>query len=125
MSEEDQPVGFLSLQHLRVALLLLLAVLRVADQHVVAFASRRVLDAFENEREERIGDVGNRDDHLAGAHRPQVFRNGVRCEAEALDRLQHFPASPGCDDVRMAQDTGNRCGRNAGALSDFVNGCHR
>jgi hypothetical protein len=67
---------------------LLLAVLRVADEHVVAFASRRILDAFENEREERIGDVGNRDDHLAEGNevrdRKVVSRLGIEPRTRRL-----------------------------------------
>ena len=53
MTEKDQAVGFLAAQHQRVAFLTLLVVLRVAEQHRVALALRRVLDALQDQREER------------------------------------------------------------------------
>ncbi len=54
MSQEDQPVSFLSLQHRRVALLAGLVVPRVAEEHRVPFALRRVLDDLQDQRKERI-----------------------------------------------------------------------
>ena len=67
MAEEDQAVGFLPLQHQRVAILALLVVLGVAEQHGVALTLRGVFDSLEDQREERIGDVGHGDQQLAGA----------------------------------------------------------
>jgi len=45
MAEEDEAVGFLAPQHQRVPLLAGLLVLRVADEHGIALALRRVFDA--------------------------------------------------------------------------------
>ena len=124
VAEEDQAVGLLPLEHFRVAFLPLLLVLRVADQHVVPLALRRVLDALEDEREEGVRDVGDGDNQLAGAQRAQALGDRVRREAEAFDRLQDAPAGARRDDVRAAQDTRDGRGRDTGALGDFVDGGH-
>ena len=65
VAEEDQAVGLLALQHQRVAFLALLVVLRVAEQHGVAFALRGVFDALEDQREERVRDVRHGHEQLS------------------------------------------------------------
>ena len=62
MTQENQAVRFLLLQHLRVALLARLVVLRIADEDGVAVFLRRILNPLENQCEERIRDVGDRDE---------------------------------------------------------------
>ena len=49
MAEKDQAVGFLALQYQPVAFLALLVVLRVADEHGIAFALGGVFDALQNQ----------------------------------------------------------------------------
>src|SRR5687768_16804234 len=61
MSEEDQSIGVLAAYHLSVALFTALVVLRVAEQYRVAFALGGVLDPLQEERKERVGNVGNGD----------------------------------------------------------------
>ena len=124
MAEEDQAVGFLPLEHQRVAILARLVVLRVAEQHGVAFALRGVFNSLENQREKWVGDVGHRDEQLAGAQRAQVLGRGVRRVVEELDGLHHFAAGVGRDDVGLAQDTGNGGGGDAGAFGDLVDVGH-
>ena len=72
MAEEDQAVGFLAPEHQRVAFLAFLVVLRVAEQHGIALALRRFLDAPKDQREERVGDVRHGHEQLARSERPQV-----------------------------------------------------
>ncbi len=74
MAEEDQSVGFLPLQHERVAVFARLVVLRVAEEHRVALALRGLFDALENQREKWIGDVRHRDEQLSGSKRAEVLR---------------------------------------------------
>ena len=115
MAEHDQAIGFLALQHQRVAILARLVVLRVAEQHRVAVALRRVLDSLEDEREERVGDVGHGDEQLAGAERAQVLGGGVRGVVEQLDRLHHPAPRVGRDDARLAEHARDGRGGDAGA----------
>jgi hypothetical protein len=82
-------------------------VLRIAEQHRVAGPLRRFLDCLQNQREERVRDVGHRYQQLAGAQRPQVFRRGVRHVAKMLDREQYLLACAGGDDIRTTQDAGD------------------
>ena len=103
MAEEDQAVRFLPLQHQRVALFALLVVLRVAEQDGMPFALRRVLDALEDQREERVGDVGDRDEQLAGPKRPQVLGGGIRRVGHDLHRVQDAAAGFGRHHLRTAQ----------------------
>ena len=124
VAEEDQAVGFLALQHQRVAFFALLVVLRVADEHRIALALRGVFDALEDQRKERVGDVRHGDEQLAGAQRAQVLGGGVRLVAEALDRLHDLAARVGRDDARLAQHARDGGGRDAGALGDFVDVGH-
>ena len=100
MAEEDQAVGLLAVQHEGVALLAAFVVLRVADEHRVVFALRGVLDALEDEREERVRDVGDGDEQLAGAGGAQVLRGRVRNVAEDVDGLEDLQPRLDRDDIR-------------------------
>jgi hypothetical protein len=124
VAEHDQTVSFLTLEHERVAILALLVVLRIAEQHGVAFTLRRVFNSLENQRKKWIGDVRHGDEQLARAQRAQVFRRGVRLVVEELDRLHHFTARVGRHDTGLAQDTGDRGRGDAGALGDLVDVGH-
>ena len=124
VTEKDQAVGFLAPQHQRVPLLAGLLVLRVADEHGIALALRRVFDALQDQREKRIGDVRHGDEELRGPQRAQILRGRVRRVAERLDRPQHFAAGVGRHDVGLAQHARHGCGRDAGALRDFVDVGH-
>ena len=101
--EEDEAVGLAPLQHQRVLLLAFVVVLGVAEQHRVAGAQRRALDALQDQREERVGDVGDGDQHLAGAQRAQALGGGVRRVAERLDRRHHRGPRLGVDHVGTAR----------------------
>jgi hypothetical protein len=90
VAEKDQAVRLFPPQHRRVAVLARLVVLRVAEQHGVALALRGVFDAAEDQREKRVGDVGHRDEQLAGLERAQVLGRGVRRIAED-DRRRSSP----------------------------------
>jgi len=72
-------------------------VLRIADEHRIAFTLRRRFNPLENEREKWIGNIGDRHDQLAGFQRAKIFCSGVRLEPEALDGVQH-PAPRGFGD---------------------------
>ena len=119
-----RPSASLRLQHQRVAILALLVVLRVAEQHRVAFALRGVFNALEDQREEWIRDVRDGDEQLAGAQRAQVLGRGVRRVIEELDGLHHFAARIGRDDIRLAEDAGDGGGGDAGAFGDLVDVGH-
>ena len=124
MAEEDQAIGLPPLEHFRVPLLAFLFVLRVADQHAVAFTLRGFFNALENQREERVGDVRHRHNQFAGAMLTQVLGNGVWREAEALHGLQHFPACARGDNIGPAQHPRDGCGRHAGPFGDVVDSGH-
>ena len=120
MAEENQPVGLLAVQHQRVALLAALVVLRVADQHRVVVALRRFLDALQDQREERIGDVGHRDQQLAGARRAQVLGGRVGNIAERFDGLEDLELGADRDDVGTAEHPRDGGRGHPGAFGDFV-----
>jgi hypothetical protein len=118
--EEDQPVGLLAPQHQRVALFPGLVVLGVAEQHRVAVPVGGVFDALEDQREERVADVGNRDEELARAQGAKMARRRIGRVAEILDRLQDLVPRDWRDDVRLAHDAGDGRRGDAGALGDGV-----
>jgi hypothetical protein len=89
MSEKDQAVGLLLKQHLRVSLLARRVVLRVTDEHGVAGLQGRVLNALEDQREKRIGNVGDCDQNLARPLRAEILGGGVRRVTELFDRAHH------------------------------------
>ena len=73
MAEKNQPVSLFAPQHHRVALFAFLIVLRVADEHRVAFALGDGFDALEDQREERIGNIGDRHDQLPRPQGAKIF----------------------------------------------------
>ena len=120
MAEEDQPVRFFPFQHERIAFFAFLVVLRIAEQHRVAFTLRGVLDALQNQREERIRDVRHGDQELAGSEHPEILGGGVRFVREPFDGLQHFAARGRCDDIGLTEDARDRGRGHASTLGDFV-----
>ena len=89
MAEKNQTVGLLAPQHHRVAFFAFLVVLRISDEHGIAFALGRGLDALQNQRKERVGNIRNRDNQLSGLQRAQIFGCGVGLIAQLLDRLEN------------------------------------
>jgi hypothetical protein len=70
VAEEDQTIGFASLQHQGIPLFAVVVVLRVTEEHRVAGAQGRGLDALQDQGEERVGDIGNGDEQLADRSAP-------------------------------------------------------
>ena len=103
VAEEDQAVGFAALQHERVLLLALLVVLGVAEQHRIPGALRGALDALQDHREERVGDVGHGDQQLAGAQRAQALGGGVGGVAQRVDGLHDRRPGGGVDELGPGQ----------------------
>ena len=124
MPEENQAVRLLAAQHHRVGFFALFLVLRVAEQHRIAFALRGALDALQDLRKKRVGDVGHGDEQLAGLVRPEILCRRVRRKFKAFDRLQDSAASGRGDDARLAEDARDGCGRHTGAFGDVVNVSH-
>ena len=124
MTKKNQPVSLFAPQHHRVPLFAFLVVLRVPDEHRVAFALGRRFDALENQREERIGNVGDRDDQLPRFQRAEIFRRGIRLVSEALDGLNAHGAACFGDDIGAAQHARDGGGGNSRAFGDLVNCWH-
>jgi hypothetical protein len=109
MAEKNQAIGLLALEHRGVTLFALVIMLRVAEEDGVPPALRRVLDALQDLGEERVGDVGHRDQQLARAQRAQVRGRGIRRVAEPLDRLHHLLARSRRDHVGSAEHARDGC----------------
>ena len=124
MAEENQTVGLLALQHHRVAFFAFLVVLRISDEHRIAFALGSGLDALQNQRKERVGDIRNRHDDFSGLQRAQVFGCRVGLVAQLLDRLEN-PAPRGrSHDARLAEHTGHGGRRHPSASGYFIDRGH-
>ncbi len=124
MAEENQAVRLLALQHQGVALFAAFVVLRIAEEHRVAFPLRGIFDPLQDEREEGIGDVRHGHQQLAGAGGAQVFRRGIGRVAEGIDRFHHLEPGGFGDDARLAEHARDGGGRHTRALRDIVDGGH-
>ena len=124
MAEKNQAVRFLAPEHQRVAFLAVGIVLGVANQHRIALALRRVFDALQDQREERIRDVRNHDQDFSRPSGAEVLGGGVRRVAEMFDRLEHPESGAGGHDVRAAEYARDRRGGDTGTLRHGVNVGH-
>ena len=105
---------------LEVAALALEVALRVAEDDVVAGAPGDLLDAADDEGEERVGDV--RHDHSEGARLAldQPAGEPVGDVAELRDRRLHAPARVGTDAGAVVDDARNGHRRNTGVARNVV-----
>ncbi len=103
MAEKNEAVRFLAPQHQGVAFLAVGIVLGVANQHRITLALRRVFDALQDQREERIRDVRDHDQDFSRPSGAEVLGGGVRRVAEMFDRLEHPESGAGGHDFRAAE----------------------
>src|SRR3954470_1667315 len=74
----------------------------------MSFALCGIFDPLQDQREERVRDVGNGDQELARPEGPQVLGRGVRRVRHDFDRVQHAAACFRRDHLRTAQYTRHR-----------------
>ena len=91
-ARKDQPVASARAQHVGDLRLLVEPAVGVREDRQVAALGERILDAADDRREDRIGDVGNHDPDGPRAVRPERVGGGVWVVVERaaeLDDLVH------------------------------------
>ena len=93
-ARQDQPVDAAGAEHRGDLRLAVEVTVGVGEDGEIAAAGERILDAADDRREHRIGDVGDDDADGPGAVGPQRGGGGigpiVESRAHALDRRRHF-----------------------------------
>ena len=120
VAEEDQTVGLLAQQHLRVLLLAGLLVAGVAQQDGIAGCGGGFFDTPDHLREERVGDVGDGDQDLVGAQGAERLGGQVGDVAQVNNRRPDPRARRLRHPLRRTQHPRDRRGGDPGAARNIL-----